>query len=68
MGIIQNRAGERFQGRGMELIYITAVFTALAVALVIYRICTRQKTGRKLHLDDYFIAISAVTTLTLSTI
>ena len=66
MDTFEGYAVEGFHGRGMELVYVTAVFTVIAIALVLARVGARLTTGRKLYLDDYFIVISAVSTVRLS--
>lgn len=47
-------------GRGIELMIVTLVFSAVAAGLVMARVISRAKSGRKLHADDHVIVASVV--------
>lgn len=59
MAVVEGR-DVGIKGRGIELVIVSIVFTAVAVALVATRLSTRFQTGRKLGKDDYAIVASVV--------
>jgi hypothetical protein len=54
-----------FHHRGINLVIITLIFSALATVLVVGRVISRLKSGRKLHADDYIIIVSLVSCIQL---
>lgn len=57
--MLRQRSNE-FNGRGVNLVVISIVFTTVAVGLVGTRVASRLTTGRKLGSDDYAIILSMV--------